>query len=107
MKRILTFLKAPYRLELLFWTAALIIPAFIDPASPHFSFCLFKHLGLDFCPGCGLGRSMAFLYRGEIIQSFICNPLGMAAIAILPVRIITLFNKMIKLNNFKMGGYHA
>ncbi len=106
MKRILTFFMAPFRLELFFWSAALLIPVFIDPATPHFSFCLFNHLGFEFCPGCGLGRSLAYLYRGEIVQSFLCHPLGIMAFSILLYRITYLMKKLIELHKPRLGGIH-
>jgi hypothetical protein len=57
--------------ELMAWIIALFVPFFIDPrADSHFSICFFKWIGIDWCPGCGLGKSIAFLYRGEWRLSF-------------------------------------
>ncbi|SYZ73123.1 conserved hypothetical protein [Candidatus Zixiibacteriota bacterium] len=107
MKKALTFFAAPYRLEILFWSIALVIPAFIDPSTPHFSYCIFKHLGFEFCPGCGLGRSLAYLYRGDITQSFLCHPLGLIALPILLYRIMILTLKLIELHKTRLGGIHG
>jgi Protein of unknown function (DUF2752) len=77
--------------EALAWMIALAIPAFINPhAETHFSLCFFDNIGLSWCPGCGLGRSIALLYRGELTASFQAHPLGMFAVIILLYRIVTI-----------------
>jgi Protein of unknown function (DUF2752) len=107
MKKILAFISAPYRREILFWAAALIAPAFINPAKPHLSFCPFKNIGIDFCPGCGLGRAIALFYHGDIVGSFLCHPLGIIAVIIISLRIISLINKSLGLTGLRMGEYHG
>ncbi|WP_235208330.1 DUF2752 domain-containing protein [Saccharicrinis fermentans] len=63
-----------------------------DPhAHAHYSLCLIKNSGLDFCPGCGLGHSLGFLFRGEIANSFHSHPLGIFALIILTYRIFQIF----------------
>lgn len=77
--------------ELMAWSFALTIPFFIDPAaSNHFTICLFHHLGFEHCPGCGLGRSMAWLYRGEFLHSFQTHFLAIPTIILLAYRILQL-----------------
>ncbi|MEW5924010.1 MAG: DUF2752 domain-containing protein [Candidatus Zixiibacteriota bacterium] len=77
--------------EAILWIAALGFLALINPAGDqHFTFCIFKNLGLDFCPGCGLGRSIAYLMQGEPGLSLNSHPLGIAVIAMIVVRIMTL-----------------
>ncbi|HEY0679452.1 MAG TPA: DUF2752 domain-containing protein [Chitinophagaceae bacterium] len=91
-----THFRHSYYPEIAIWTVALIIPAFIVPGpETHFSFCLFKHLGLTWCPGCGLGESIALLYRGELAASLSVHPLGIFAVIILLNRIAVLLNKQI------------
>jgi hypothetical protein len=92
------FIFRPFVLEVIFWVIALMLPLFINPSKPHFSICLFHNLGLNFCPGCGLGRSLALLYRGDIFQSFLCHPLGIFAFGVLLYRIIILSVKLKKTN---------
>lgn len=104
MKRIIEYIFRPYRLEMLLWSVALFVPIFIDPNRQHASFCLFHNLGIDFCPGCGLGRSLAFLYRGDITHSFLSHPLGIIVFGILLFRIITLSGKLIKIKYSFEGG---
>lgn len=83
-------------LELIAWVAGLIFLAVISPAVvAPFDLCLFKKLGLPFCPGCGIGRSVSFLLHGDLIRSLQVHPLGPAAFLILSARIITLSNRLL------------
>ena len=78
-------------IELQSWCVALLLPWFVDPYNTHhFSFCLFKSLGMSSCPGCGIGRSIAYLYRGEFLLSFQSHWLGMVTVVLLLHRIIHL-----------------
>ena len=53
-------------LELLLWSGGLVFLALMDPGRPPlFDFCLFKRLGVPFCPGCGLGRSISYFLHGN------------------------------------------
>jgi hypothetical protein len=77
--------------ELSVWVTGLIYLALINPAEQiHFSICIFKWMGFSFCPGCGLGHSVSWLFHGDFIQSFQAHPLGVFAVAILLFRIFTL-----------------
>lgn len=77
--------------ELMAWAIALTIPFFIDPAaSNHFTICLFHHLGVENCPGCGLGRSLAWLYRGDLLHSFQTHFLAIPTVILLAYRILQL-----------------
>jgi len=77
--------------EALFWIAALIFLAFIEPAeSTHFTLCPFSAMGIDFCPGCGLGRSVSYILHGDIATSLMLHPLGIFALIILTTRVISL-----------------
>jgi len=77
--------------ELAFWVAALISLAFTNPTSEaHFSFCPLKMLGFTWCPGCGLGHSISFLFHGDLKSSFHVHWLGIPAVLIISYRIYTL-----------------
>ncbi len=77
--------------EALIWIAALIFLALIEPAeSTHFIICPFSAMGIDFCPGCGLGRSVSYILHGNIVNSLSVHPLGIFALIILPTRVISL-----------------
>ena len=78
-------------IELSFWIAALILLAMLDPNQEgHSSLCIFHFIGIHFCPGCGLGRSIAYFFQGELIRSFQSHPFGIPAVFILFHRIYTL-----------------
>ncbi|QHS57864.1 DUF2752 domain-containing protein [Mucilaginibacter sp. 14171R-50] len=77
--------------ELTFWIVALACLAFTNPAGQsHFSLCPLKALGLTWCPGCGLGHAISYLFRGDIINSFHAHWLGIPVFAVLLYRIYTL-----------------
>ena len=77
--------------ELLFWIAALIALAITDPASPsHYTLCPLKLMGITWCPGCGLGHSIAWLLHGDIKNSFHAHWIGIPALVIILYRIVVL-----------------
>ena len=93
MRDIFRFLRK-IGFEALAWIVGLTYLALINPyASNHFSFCFFKLLGFEHCPGCGLGLSISFLLHGDFISSFHAHPLGSVALAILVFRIYSLLKK--------------
>jgi len=51
------------------------------------SLCLLDAVGFPFCPGEGLGHSIAFTLRGDFSNALAAHPFGPAAIAILSFRI--------------------
>jgi hypothetical protein len=76
------------------WITALLLLALMDPAEdPHYSLCFFKWAGISFCPGCGLGHAISWLFRGELIASFKSHPLGIFALTVLLHRIYVLIKK--------------
>jgi len=85
-----------HNLEAIIWISALVALALGDPANHHYTLCPFNNLGLDFCPGCGLGRSVSFLFRGNFADSFKCHPLGIFAVVILVHRSVTVFRATLK-----------
>jgi hypothetical protein len=77
--------------ELAFWVAALIALAIANPTDQsHFSLCPLKLMGITWCPGCGLGHSISFLFHGDIKNSFHSHWLGIPALGIILFRIYTL-----------------
>ncbi|MCF8228676.1 MAG: DUF2752 domain-containing protein [Bacteroidales bacterium] len=78
-------------LEAFIWMGALVFLAFQDPGVHHYSLCPLHNLGLDFCPGCGLGRSISAFFQGDLKTSFELHPLGFFAVIILSVRIFMVF----------------
>ncbi|RMF74655.1 MAG: DUF2752 domain-containing protein, partial [Alphaproteobacteria bacterium] len=77
--------------EAVVWAVGLAALACMDPEAGHlFSLCLFKNLGLTFCPGCGLGHAVAYLARGDLAASWQAHPLGVPAVLMLTGRIVAL-----------------
>jgi Protein of unknown function (DUF2752) len=81
-------------IELIFWIGGLIWLAFMNPSETHFSLCPIKNLGFPFCPGCGLGHSISFLFHGKIQESFHHHPMGIFALIVILVRIFQLIKKV-------------
>lgn len=80
--------------ELIIWVSALLLLAIMDPAADnHYSLCFFKWAGLSFCPGCGLGHAISWLFRGELVASLNAHPLGILALAVLLHRIYVLIKR--------------
>jgi hypothetical protein len=77
-------------LEAVFWTAALVAAASIDPqASGGINLCLIEQLGLP-CPGDGLGTGIAHLVRGHWTASWNAHPLAGPVVGVLVVHVATL-----------------
>ncbi|RYY67749.1 MAG: DUF2752 domain-containing protein [Chitinophagaceae bacterium] len=80
--------------ELSVWVMALLSLALMNPTGDaHFTLCVFKWMGFSFCPGCGLGHSISWLFHGDISQSLNEHPLGIFAVAVLLHRMGVLIKK--------------
>jgi len=88
--------------ELFFWVGAIAALAFSSPEGQHYTLCPLNNFGLDYCPGCGLGRSISCAFHGNITGSFEWHPLGFFAIGVIVHRIITLIRSSIKFNHQKL-----
>ncbi len=84
--------------EGMIWFCGFCFLALINPDASHFSFCPLFHLDI-YCPGCGLGRSVSYLFHGAWSESFRTHPLGIVAVIILGIRTGTLVTQTFK--NFK------
>lgn len=84
-------------IEAFIWMAGLVILAAYHPEEDqHVSLCLFNSLGFKYCPGCGMGRSLAFLIHGDVARSLQLHPLGPFALLVLLYRICQLMYNFIK-----------
>jgi hypothetical protein len=93
MKKLLTEMKKVDS-EAWIWIAGLTVLAIINPDSnSHFTLCPFKNLGFNYCPGCGLGHSISYLFHGNIKASLQSHILGIPSVMILSVRTISLIIK--------------
>lgn len=94
MNTLLRFIRNNF--ELLLWPAALLSLAFTDPTQTHFVLCPLRLMGLTWCPGCGLGHSIAFLLHGQLGESWHAHWLGVPALGILLWRTFTLARLAVK-----------
>ena len=77
-------------LEAVFWTAALLAAASIDPQAPGgINLCLIERLGLP-CPGDGLGTAIAHLARGHWAASWKAHPLAGPVVGVLLAHVVSL-----------------
>ena len=61
-----------------------------SPGETHFTICPIANLGFNFCPGCGLGNSISYLFNGDVVSSFKSHPLGIFAVIVISIRIFSL-----------------
>lgn len=101
--------RSLFNIEAFIWIAGLIFLYFINVDNlSHFTFCPFKNLGIDFCPGCGLGKSIHYFLHLNFMKSLQTHPIGIPAFFILLNRIVFLFKESFlekKYNKLK-GAYH-
>lgn len=60
--------------ELIFWMGSIAAILMINPEVEAFSLCPLHNLGIEWCPGCGLGKAMNLLARGEFKASWQLHP---------------------------------
>jgi hypothetical protein len=102
LKQLFNNINSSIGFEATIWIGGLFFLAFINnPEDIHFTVCPLANLGLDICPGCGLGNSISYLFRGDLIGSFNSHPLGLFALIVLLTRIIHL----LKFNRSRNGKY--
>lgn len=88
-------------LELIFWVASIIAILLINPyEAEHFSLCPLSQMGFDWCPGCGLGRAMSLLARGEFKASWAMHPLAILAYGVIFSRIGQLIKNLKTTHNY-------
>jgi hypothetical protein len=103
LKNILDFLLKNF--EGFFWLSALMLLALMSPALEAPSLCAFHWLGVESCPGCGLGHSISAAFHGQFAASIDYHPLGIFAILILSIRIFSVFNAYFKYQKQKTQFY--
>jgi hypothetical protein len=84
-------------LEAFIWIAAILYFAFSPVHSEgHFTICPLSLAGFQYCPGCGLGRSMVLLLHGYIAESLRMHPLALFALGVIVARIFIVFRNNIR-----------
>jgi len=85
------------RKEALIWISALIFLAVSNPADHHYTLCPLDNLGIHYCPGCGLGRSIGYFFRLDFETSFLSHPMGIPAVFLLVFRSIKILVKPVSI----------
>lgn len=57
------------------------------------TWCLLEQAGVSFCPGDGLGHSIAYSFRGDFSNALEAHIVGPAAILIIAGRVLYLLRK--------------
>lgn len=91
-------------IELACWVSAVVLLYFSNPEVHHHTLCPLGAARLDWCPGCGLGRSVALLLQGDVQASIQMHVLGIPALGVLVYRICTLAKKELMLLKKKTYG---
>ncbi len=95
-------------LEAIVWVVALVWLALVDPAAgAHFTLCPLKNLGIDWCPGCGLGTAAGYALHGDLAESFRHHLLGIPAILILGGRVILLVTNTCRQYTKLISSHHS
>lgn len=88
-------------LELIFWIGSLVAVVLLDSqGGSHLSLCPLSQLGFEWCPGCGLGRSMSLLVRGDFQASWDMHPLASLAYVVIIYRIWQLLRNLKTTHNY-------
>jgi hypothetical protein len=91
----MTVKKLKRHLEWFVFSLGLILLAVMSPDNAGTSLCLFDWVGIDFCPGEGLGHSISYTFRGNINAALESHLAGPAAVIILILRIVFIWKNMI------------
>jgi len=75
------------QLEFCFWISAIILLFFMNAQSAGESLCFFHWLGINWCPGCGLGHSIHYALHLQLSTSLQYHPIGIVAVVIIFNRI--------------------
>lgn len=85
--------------EAAIWVTGLIVLALGNPQSDfHFTIFWPYYVWDIKSPGFGLGHSISYLFRGDVMAAIETHILGIPAVAILMWRIVTLEYRLIKRN---------
>lgn len=70
-------------MELCFWITAIVLLFFLNTERAADSFCFFRWIGINWCPGCGIGHSMHAVLNFQFYKAFQYHPLGIVAVLII------------------------
>jgi hypothetical protein len=87
--------KIKPHIEWVVFLCGLVLMGTMDPTVQGTSFCFFEFIGIEFCPGEGLGHSIAWLFRGEFNNAIEANLLGPIAVIVLSLRILQIWKEIL------------
>ncbi len=73
--------------ELICWVLALFTLFFLNTDTDETSLCIFRFMGFNNCPGCGLGHAIHCVLHLQFSQSFHYHPFGIPAVLIILSRV--------------------
>jgi len=82
--------RTKQNIELLFWFAAIVLLFFLNSGDSQTSLCMFRWIGIEHCPGCGLGHSIHHALHARFAESFGEHLMGLPALIIIFHRITQL-----------------
>lgn len=82
-----------FHFEWMALAAGLVLMALLTPDNSAVSFCPLDYFGFAYCPGEGLGNSIAYLFRGNVVNSLYAHPAGIPAVFIISGRILYILNR--------------
>lgn len=89
-------------IEWVVFSCGLLALAFMNPdLNTGTSFCFFDWIGIEFCPGRGLGHSIAYTFRGEFTKAFNAHLMGPIAVIVLSLRILHIWSSLLNINTHK------
>jgi hypothetical protein len=80
----------------LIWLLLLLLLYLMDTTKATFSFCLFRLIGFESCPGCGLGHAIHDALHFQLKESFQAHPLGIPAVIGILYHVIHAFYQSTK-----------
>ena len=86
-------------LEQICWATALMLLFFMNPSIDTPSFCFFKLIGLNGCPGCGIGQSIHYALHFKFTQAMDEHILGIPAALIILYKIFEPLNPLKQTEN--------
>lgn len=107
--RIRQIAKQIYKnLEAIIWSGGLVYLALINPyADGHLNMCAFNAVGIETCPGCGLGKSISMIFHGDLMHSLELHPLGLIALVLIIYRIVTVVYNNHKVSKLPLEVYNG
>lgn len=73
------------------WSLVLVVLYFLDTSSSQ-SLCIFKFMGFDSCPGCGLGHAIHDVLHWNLRQSIQEHILGIPATISIVLQLLKPFH---------------